>query len=149
MQEKPSILIVDDDASLCQTMSIVLKRNGYSVTTVKDGPEAIKRVSETDFDMIFMDIKMPLMNGVEAYRSIQKIRPQAEVVVMMTAYSVEDLIQEALQVGAREILHKPLNMEKVIALVEEVRKIRSGAVVMVAEEGSEHASPTKTHYGTK
>ncbi len=136
MKERSSILIVDDDTSLCQSMSLVLTRNGYSVATAKDGPEAIERVSERHFDMIFMDVKMPLMNGVETYKRIQKIRPEAEVVVMMTAYSVEEFIREALQVGARGILHKPLNMEQVIGLIEEVKQIRSGAVVMMPDEGA-------------
>ena len=114
MQEKASILITDDNINLCKTMSFVLERKGYAVTTAKDGLEAIKRVKERSFDMIFMDIKMPLMDGVETYRRIKEIRPEA-VVMMMTAYSVEDLVQEALREGAYGIIYKPLNIEKVVS----------------------------------
>ncbi|HEB34830.1 MAG TPA: response regulator, partial [Candidatus Aminicenantes bacterium] len=99
----------------------IFNRKGYAVTTAKDGPEAIERVKEGPFDLIFLDIKLPFMNGVEAYRRIKKIRPES-VVVMMTAYAVEDMVQEALREGAYGIIYKPLDMEKVIALIERARE---------------------------
>ena len=69
---KASILIVDDNISQCKTMSFILGRKGYAVTTVQDGPEAIVRVQESPFDLISMDIKMPLMDGVETYKRKQR-----------------------------------------------------------------------------
>ena len=116
MGEKGSILIVDDNISLRRTISFVLKHKGYAAATAKDGLEAIERVKERSFDMIFMDIKMPIMDGVETYKRIKKIRPEA-MVVMMTAYAVEDLVQEALQEGAYGIIYKPLDIEKVVAFI--------------------------------
>ena len=135
MGKKASILIVDDNISLCRTMSFVLERKGYDydVTTAKDGPEAIKRVNESPFDMIFMDIKMPLMDGVETFRRLKKIRPDSTV-VMMTAYSVEDLIQEALQEGAYGIIYKPLDIEKVVALIEEAKEAKQGMLILVVDD---------------
>ena len=117
MNQKGSVLIVDDNTSLCKTMLFVLRRKGYAVATAQDGLEAIERVRERPFDMTFMDIKMSPMDGVETYKRIKKIRPEA-VVMMMTAYAVEDLVQEAPQEGACGVLYKPLNMEKVIGLIE-------------------------------
>jgi CheY-like chemotaxis protein len=111
-------------------MSFVLGRQGYVVTTAKDGLEAIARVKESPFDMIFMDIKMPLMDGVETYRRVKEIRPAA-VVMMMTAYAVEDLVQQALEEGAYGIVYKPLDIEKVIALIEEAKE---GALVLVVDD---------------
>lgn len=136
MEHKANILIVDDNISLCKTMSFVLERKGYAVTTSKDGPEAIERVKERSFDVVFMDIKMPFMDGVEAYKKIKKIRPQAAV-VMMTAYSVEDLVQEALREGAYGIIYKPLDIEKVVALIEEVREAKRGVLVLVVDDHPE------------
>jgi two-component system response regulator HydG len=136
MQEKASILIADDNISLCRTMSFVLEGKGYVVTTSQDGSEAIERVKERSFDMIFMDIKMPLMDGVETYRSIKQIRPEA-VVVMMTGYSVEDLVEEALREGAYGIIYKPLDIEKVVALIEEVREAKRGVLVLVVDDHPE------------
>ena len=133
MTGNANILIVDDNASQCKTMSLILRHKGHAVATANDGPEAIKRVQEQPFDMIFMDVKMPLMNGVEAYRRIKEIRPDA-VVVMMTAYAVEDLVQQALEEGAYGIVYKPLDIERVIAIIEETKQIQKGALVLVVDD---------------
>lgn len=133
MNDKPSILIVDDNASLCRTMSFVLKRKGYEVAVAKDGPEAIAQVEQSPFDMIFMDIKMPLMNGVETYKRIKDIRPES-VVIMMTAYAVEDLVQEALAQGAYGILYKPLDIERMISLIENAKDTQQAALILVVDD---------------
>lgn len=133
MEEKTSILIVDDNVSLCKTMSFVLERKGYATITAKNGPEAIENVKERPFDMIFMDIKMPLMDGVETYKNIKKIRPEA-VVMMMTAYAVEDLVQEALKAGAYGVIYKPLDIDKVVTHIEKVMEIKQGMLVLVVDD---------------
>jgi two-component system response regulator HydG len=133
MEKRASILIVDDNISLCKTMSFVLGHKGYTVTTAKDGPEAIEKVNERSFDMIFMDIKMPVMDGVETYRRIKKVRPEATV-MMMTAYAVEDLVQEALQEGAYGIIYKPLDIEKVVALIEEAKGAKRAMLILVVDD---------------
>lgn len=114
-----SILIVDDNASLCKTMSLILRHKGYAVTTAQSGPGAIEKVKEKPFDVIFMDIKMTPMDGVETYRRVKKIRP-GTVVIMMTAYAVEDLVQEALRNNAYTCLYKPLDIGEVLRLVDEI-----------------------------
>lgn len=133
MKKKARILIVDDNISQCKTMSFILEHKGYSVSIANDGLEAIKITEERPFDMIFLDIKMPLLNGVETYKRIKKIRPDA-VVVMITAYAVEDLVQEALQEGAYGIIYKPVDIEKVVALIEKQKKVKQGAFVLVVDD---------------
>jgi DNA-binding NtrC family response regulator len=133
MSEKGSVLIVDDNESLCKTLSFVLRRKGYAATIARDGPEGIERVRERPFDMIFVDIKMPLMNGVETYRRIKKFRPEAAV-LMMTAYSVEELVKKALEEGAFGIIYKPLDIEKAISLIERAKEARHGALIMVVDD---------------
>ena len=130
---KAGILIVDDDVSFSKSLSLVLGRKGYIVTTAKDGAEAIAKVQEKSFDVVFMDIKMPLMDGVETYKKLKKVRPEA-MVVMMTAYAVEDLVQEALQEGAYGIIYKPLDIEKVIALIERAKEDKQGALILVVDD---------------
>lgn len=117
MSDKPSILIVDDNESFCKTMSLVLKRKNYKVTTAEGGREAIKETEKKPFDMIFIDIKMPQMNGVETYKRIKRIRPEASV-VMMTAYAVDELVKEALEEGADGIIHKPIDIQEVMSFIE-------------------------------
>jgi two-component system response regulator HydG len=133
MADKESILIVDDNISLCKTMSFVLGRKGYDVATANDGPEAIERVKERPFEMVFMDIKMPLMDGVETYRRIKQIRPEA-VVVMMTAYAVEEMVQEALEEGAYGIIYKPVDIEKAVALVQEAKEAGKGTLILLVDD---------------
>lgn len=129
------ILIVDDNLSLRRTMCLILQHKGYTVTTAQNGPEAIEIIKEAPapFDFIFMDIKMPFMNGVETYKQIKKITPET-LTIMMTAYAVEDLIQEALQEGAYGILYKPLDVDKMIALIEEAKKTRQGSLILVVDD---------------
>jgi CheY-like chemotaxis protein len=114
-------------------MSFVLGRKGYAVATAKDGPQAIERVKENPFDMIFMDIKMPVMDGAETHRRIKEIRPEA-VVVMMTAYAVEDLVQQALEEGAYGIIYKPLDIEKAVTVIEEATEAKEGALILVVDD---------------
>jgi DNA-binding NtrC family response regulator len=130
---KASILIVDDDISLGRSLSLVLRHKGYAVTTAQGGVEALAEVKERPFDLVFMDIKMPVLNGVETYKKMKKVRPQM-VVVMMTAYSVEALVQEALQEGAYGIIYKPLDIEKVIALIEKARSAEQGALILIVDD---------------
>lgn len=124
---------MDDNVNLCKTMAFILKRKGYNVATASDGMEALKMAKDNTFNLIFIDIKMPIMNGVETYKKIKKIRPEA-VVIMMTAYSVEELIQEALEEGAYGILHKPIDPEKVISLIKKVKEKKNGGFVMIVDD---------------
>ncbi len=133
MEIRANILIVDDSINLLKTMSLILSKKGYSVTTAKDGPGAISIVDKESFDIIFMDIKMPLLNGVETYKKIKKIRPEA-VVMMMTAYAVKDLIQEAMQEGVHGIIYKPLDFEKVINLIEKSKSEKKSGLILIADD---------------
>ncbi|TFG70199.1 MAG: response regulator [Anaerolineales bacterium] len=127
------ILIVDDNLSQGKTMAAILMRIGHAVTIAIDGLEAIQKVKESPYDIVFMDIKMPVMNGVEAYRQIKIIRP-GTVVMMMTAYAMEELVQQALDEGAYGILYKPLDIERVIAFVEEAKQRKSGAFILIVDD---------------
>jgi len=114
-----SILLVDDNLNLTRTLSFILKRQGFFVNTAQNGLEAVKKVKEKIYKIIFMDIKMPLMNGVEAFKKIKKINPNT-FVMMMTAYAVEDLVQEAIEEGAKGIIYKPFDMDNFISIVREL-----------------------------
>ena len=136
MADKASILIVDDNVNLCKTLSLVLKRKGYVITISSNGLDAIERIKKEPFDMVLMDIKMPLLNGVETYRKIKKIRPDT-VVLMMTAYAVDKLVQEALQEGVYGIVYKPLDIEKVISIIKKAKNSKQGALILVVDDDPE------------
>jgi len=121
MIEKPRILIVDDNKSLSKSMLFVLKHRGLTAATARDGLEALNVLKKKSFDIIFLDIKMPGLNGVETLKKIKKISP-ATMVVMMTAYAVEELVKEALKEGAHGVIYKPLDMEEVFEVIGSVKK---------------------------
>ena len=117
--EKTNILVVDDLRSIRLTLGGILEDKGHNVVTVENGYQAIEAVRGTHFDAIFMDIKMPGINGVQTFREVKKIDPKATV-IMMTAYSVEDLVKEALEEGAYAIVYKPFDIDRIIAIIEEL-----------------------------
>jgi len=122
---KTNVLVVDDLRNIRLTLGGILEDEGHNVVTAEDGYQAIEAVRKAHFDAIFMDIKMPGINGVETFREIKKINPKAAV-IMMTAYSVEDLVKEALEEGAYKVVYKPFDIGRILAIVKELphQKIR-------------------------
>jgi len=127
---KTNILVVDDLRSIRLTLGGILEEKGHNVVTVENGYQAIEAVRKAHFDVIFMDIKMPGINGVQTFREVKKIDPKA-VVIMMTAYSVEELVKEALEEGAYAIVYKPFDIDRIIAIIEEVL---NDVLILVVDE---------------
>jgi len=134
---KPKVLVVDDQKSMRLTLAAILEDQGYDVTEVEDGYRAIEAVEQVPFDLVFMDIKMPGINGVQTFREIKKIIPKS-VVVMMTGFAVEDLVKEALDEGAFSVIYKPFDMESVLNLVDSV--LKSVLILVVDDQSSERES---------
>jgi CheY-like chemotaxis protein len=130
---KGRILLVDDNEDFLDSTRDVLEIEGYDVVTATNGPEAIARAAAEAFDLILMDIKMPGMNGVESFIEMKKHNPRIEV-IMATAYSVQDLITQALKEGARAVLQKPLNLARLFDTIREIRSRGAGGVVLVADD---------------
>jgi DNA-binding NtrC family response regulator len=114
---KANILVVDDLKSIRLTLGGILEDEGYNVVLAENGYQAIEAAKQIPFALIFIDIKMPGINGVQTFREIKKINLQA-VVIMMTAYSVEDLVTEALEEGAYAVVYKPFDIEKIVSIIE-------------------------------
>jgi two-component system, NtrC family, response regulator HydG len=112
-----SVFIVDDDRDLAESLAIALEGSGFQVELAYSGEEAIKIFSKKTFDVAFIDVKLPGKNGVESFLEIKKMKPGARV-VMMTGYSVEQLLKQALDNGAWGILHKPIDMNKLLDMLK-------------------------------
>ena len=109
-------MIVDDDDGILETLSDILTELQFNVTTASDGYKAIDLVEQGTFDVILMDIKMPGIDGVETFKRIKIIKPDASI-IFMTAYAREERVDEAEREGAVDILCKPIdiaNLEKTI-----------------------------------
>ena len=96
MSEKLKVLVVDDNEDFCRNVTDILELKDYEVASAYDGFKGLELVKENGFDMVLMDVKMPVMDGVETYRKLKEITP-ATPVIMVTAFAVEDLIREALR----------------------------------------------------
>ena len=118
MKQTLSILIVDDHPGMCDTLKDILEDEDYQVSTAESGQEAIDLCQDQTFDVILMDVRMPGLNGVEAFRRI-KTFSEGTRVIMMSAYSVEELKREALKEGAVAFLQKPLDIEMLLKLIQQ------------------------------
>ncbi len=137
MVSRPEILIVDDQKSMRTTLSALMADRGYGVAEAEDGYQAIEAARRREFSLIFMDIRMPWINGVQTFREIKKIRPEA-VVVMMTGFAVADLVKEALEEGAYSVVCKPFEVTELLEIVESALELEEegtpvGEVVSIVE----------------
>lgn len=114
------ILVVDDRLEDRETFKNALESKGYRVATAKDGYDAIDLVKQGNFDIIFIDVKMPGVDGLKTFEEIHKIKPQIPV-IMVTGCSVEELVKDAIDKGAYACIHKPLDMDAVLRIVEEIK----------------------------
>jgi CheY-like chemotaxis protein len=113
---KPRVLVVDDEQNLRFTLVEVLRDEGYAVSSAADGQGAVDLCEQEHFDVILMDVRMPGLNGVEAFRRIRRHQQDVRV-IMMSGYSVDELREAAVREGAT-FVSKPLDIEQIMQLVE-------------------------------
>jgi two-component system nitrogen regulation response regulator GlnG len=111
------ILIADDEDSLRWVLERGLRQAGYEVTAVKDGEEALQAFSAEPFDLVFLDVRMPGMDGLTALERLRAIRADVYVIVM-TAHGTMDTAIKAMQRGAYDYLAKPFDLDEVLLLTE-------------------------------
>lgn len=136
-EETLQILIVDDNVDFCMNCIDILEMKGHKATAVHDGFQTLDIIKEQDFDLVIMDIKMPVMNGYEIFKKLKEIKPFLPVIIV-TAYAVEDLIRGALQEGALVALHKPLDFEKLFLAIDNAR--RKGTLILVVDDDEEFSA---------
>ncbi len=120
------ILVVDDDMDFAEVMADALELNGHRVEIALSGEEAIRKFRVGRYDITFMDVKLPGMNGVESFMEIRRLKPDARV-VMMTAFGVRRLLDTAISNGAWGVFRKPMDIEKMLGML---RRIAPAGVVL-------------------
>ena len=119
MNSNGHILIVDDEASLRQTLARILQRAEYEVTTTANGNEALKLLSQHAFDLVYLDIRMPDMSGLEVLKMIHAKYPELPV-ILFTAQPDLNSAVEAVRSGATDYLLKPLKPQTIIERTQSV-----------------------------
>ena len=110
------ILIVDDERSMRDVLSIMLKRSGYEVAVASDGSEAIQQIGKDIFDLVITDLKMPKVGGLEVLKAVKEAAPDT-VVLLITAFASTDSAVEAMKLGAYDYLSKPFHVDEVQLIV--------------------------------
>jgi DNA-binding NtrC family response regulator len=114
---KGTILVVDDDRTMVKTITAVLQFKGWATVGAYSGEEAIAANEAQDFTAVLMDVKMPGINGVDAFRAIRKSKPGMPV-ILMTAYAAHDLLEQAEREGALMVMPKPVSWPTLIGLLD-------------------------------
>ena len=115
------ILVLDDNIDVAQGLAEILEMSGYKVTLAHNGPSAVLAFDNSKFDLGIFDIRMPGMNGVQAFLEIKRRHPDAHI-IMMSGYADQDLIDSALNNGALGLLPKPFEPEELLSRVEKLRE---------------------------
>jgi DNA-binding NtrC family response regulator len=132
---EPRVLVVDDESSLRVTLAANLELEGFVVVEAEGASEALARLEEGPFDLVISDIRMPGMHGVDLFRRIHARWPSLPV-VLMSAFAVEQLVDEAVQEGVFTVLRKPFDVGGVLSLA---KRAATQPVVLVVDDETGNA----------
>jgi CheY-like chemotaxis protein len=122
------ILLVDDEPNVVKSCARMLELEGFAVEGVTSGKEALDLYRRESFDLVLTDLKMPDVDGLEVLTAVRRLNPEAAVVIF-TAYGTKESVVEALRLGAREFLEKPLDTKTLIATVRRILDQENGTTV--------------------
>ena len=133
------ILVVDDEQSLREVLSIMLKRAGYAVISAADGEEAIECLNKEIFDLVITDLRMPKIDGMEVLKAVKSASPET-VVLVITAFATADSAVEAMKQGAYDYLTKPFQVDEVQLIIRnalEKRRLTTENILLKREMASQ------------
>ncbi|MFC1689375.1 response regulator [Pseudomonadota bacterium] len=139
MSTKPQVLVIDDDAVVGRSFDRVLSEKGYEVSTALSGEEALKDMENTEYDVVFTDIKMPGMDGIEVAERIKARCPWTPVVVI-TGYGTTENEAKASVLGVSGFVRKPLTPDMIESIT---LKALENPVAIQEEAANEEAVPAK------
>jgi len=115
------ILVVDDEENFRHILSVILKKERYEVETASNGEEALQRISNSTFDQVLCDIRMPGMDGLDFLKEVRKTEADANV-IMMSAYGTLDTAVEAMKLGAYDYISKPFKPDEIILTLKKAEE---------------------------
>ena len=111
------ILVVDDDANICELLRLYLTKEGYQVTVANDGEEGLEKFNAVKPDMVLLDVMMPRMDGFEMVRRIRQTDKQTPVLFLTARSAINDVV-EGFELGANDYLKKPFGMQELIIRIK-------------------------------
>jgi DNA-binding NtrC family response regulator len=109
------VLVVDDDVDVAESYAEILRNHGCAVEIVHNGRDAVERFKGRDYDIAFMDIRMPVMDGIDSFLEIKRMKPEARV-VLVSGHS-DERAEKALANGALAVLMKPVRLKQLVAFL--------------------------------
>jgi excisionase family DNA binding protein len=116
------ILVIDDDRTICSLFTDTLEDEGYQVTTVNDPHEALELVKGGNYSLLFLDLKMPEMDGAELLKQIRAVKPEMPVTVI-TGYPESDLMMKALDYGPLGVMKKPFKGSDILISIRNYLRV--------------------------
>ncbi|HSA79055.1 MAG TPA: sigma-54 dependent transcriptional regulator [Nitrospirota bacterium] len=129
------ILVVDDEQSMRDFLSIMLKKEGYDVVTAENGGGALKAIQAEIFDLVITDVKMPDIDGIEVLKTVKEVSPET-VVIMITAFATAETAVEAMKLGAYDYITKPFKVDEIKLVIQkalEKRHLRKENILLRRE----------------
>src|SRR5512136_127891 len=116
MSNLPHLLIVDDEAGIRESLSLILKDEGYKVDTAASAEEALAQTDSGKFDVVLLDVWLPGIDGLQALSRLQAL-PRPPAVIMISGHGTIETAVRATKLGAFDFVEKPLSLEKIVVLV--------------------------------
>ncbi len=129
------ILIVDDEQSMRELLSIMLRKEGFDVVAAANGESAIKAIQSDIYDLVITDIRMPQINGIELLRTVKEVSPET-VVIVITAFASTETAVDAMKLGAYDYITKPFKNEEIKLVIHkalEKRLLRKENILLKRE----------------
>jgi DNA-binding NtrC family response regulator len=112
-EQVATVLVVDDDQDHNRALAKIFEQTGYRVNTARDGREALNILAEQSFDLVFTDLRMPHMNGLDLLRNMRAMSPEVPVVIL-TAFGEWETYMDAMDCGCVDYLSKPVRRDDIL-----------------------------------
>jgi DNA-binding NtrC family response regulator len=127
------VLLVDDDEEYLEAMAERMEARGLHVTVARNGEEALQAVTEKTFDVVFLDLQMPGIDGIETLHRLREREAELQV-ILITGYGTIDSSVAAMKLGAKDFVQKPADIE---SLVEKAKEARADRLLLVEARNEE------------
>lgn len=132
LKNSPLVLVVDDEEIMQDVMRDILTESGYNIDVAENGEVALEKMSQKSYDLVFADIRMPKMDGMEYLKRAKALEPDLDI-ILMTGYASVDVAVEAMKLGAFDFITKPFNLDHIRIVAGRVIEMKT--LKKQAEEG--------------
>lgn len=153
---KYKILLADDEKDLARATKMILSYSGYDVDVVYNGKDAMQNAKENNYDLIILDIMMPVMDGIESLKEMRKSNITTPIMLLTAKAGIDDKV-EGLDAGANDYLTKPFNKKELLARIralirvneEREQKYKIGNILFNKETSEISSSKAALHLSNK